>query len=92
MLELILTDIELHENLANDNTFDVWYNKETGRFIAKEKGGSREFRYKLDGDFETIAKKYRQEILTYRLGRVTPEDVVTIGDIFMIGIFIEIIL
>ena len=46
----------------------------------------------LDGDFETIAEKYREEILAYRLGSVTAEDVVTIGDIFMIGIFIEIIL
>lgn len=92
MLELILTDIELHENLSNGNTFDVWYNNETGTFIAKENKGNRTFKYKLDGDFETIAEKYREEILAYRLGRVTAEDVVTIGDIFMIGIFIEIIL
>ena len=92
MLELILTDIELKENVTNDNTFDIWHNDQTGTFIAKENNGNRTFKYKLDGDFEKIAEDHRQEILEYRLGKVTPEDVVTIGDVFMHGKFIEIIL
>ena len=92
MLELILEDIELAENITNGNVFDVWHNDETGTFIAQEVDGVRTFKYKLDGDFEKIAEDHRQEILEYRLGRVTPEDVVTIGDVFMHGKFIEIIL
>jgi hypothetical protein len=91
-MELILQDIELAENTKNANVFDVWYNDTTGTFIAQEVDGVRTFRYKVDGDFETIAKEHRQEILAYRLGRVTPEDEVTIGDVFMHGKFIEIIL
>ena len=91
-MELIEQDIELVENTTNDNTFDVWYNNQTGTFIAKENNGNRVFKYKLDGEFETIAKEHRQEILEYRLGRVTPEDVVTVGDIFMHAKYIEIIL
>jgi hypothetical protein len=91
-MELILTDIELAENKSNDNTFDVWYNDLTGTFVAYEKNGNRKFRYKLDGEFEDIAKNYRQEILEYRLGRVTADDEVTVGDVFMHGKFIEIIL
>ena len=91
-MELILTDIELAENKRNDNTFDVWYNDQIGSFVAIENGGDRKFRYKLDGDFEEIAREHRQEILEYRLGRVTADDEVTIGDVFMHGKFIEIIL
>lgn len=91
-MELIEQDIELAENTTNDNTFDIWYSNQTGTFIAKENNGNRVFKYKLDGDFEEIVRKHRQEILVYRLGRVTPEDVVTVGDIFMHAKYIEIIL
>ena len=77
-MELILTDIELHENKTNDKTFDVWYSDLTGTFVAYENNGNRKFRYKLDMDFDIIAKQYRQEILEYRLGNVTADDEVTI--------------
>ena len=92
MMELILEDIEIVENTTNGNVFDVWYNNETGTFIAQEVDGVRTFKYKLDGDFEKIAEDHKQEILEYRLGNVTADDEVTIGDVFMHGKFIEIIL
>jgi hypothetical protein len=92
MLELILTDIELKENVTNDNTFDIWHNDQTGTFIAKENNGNRTFKYKLDGDFETIAKNHRQEILEYCLAVVLPTETVSIGDIFVHGKYLEIIL
>ena len=89
-LELILTDIELADNTTNDNTFDVWYSKNAKTFLAIEnvKGG-RTFKYVPSGDLEEIAINNRQEILKYRLGRVTPQDEVTIGDIFMHAKFTE---
>ena len=91
-MELILQDIELAENTKNGNVFDVWYNFETGTFIAQEVDGVRTFRYKLDGDFETIAREHREEILEYCLAVVLPTEEVSIGDIFVHGKFIEIIL
>ncbi len=92
-MELILTDIELAENKRNDNTFDVWYNNTTGTFVAIENcSGGRSFTYKQSKEVEDLTQEEQQEILEYRLGRATPEDEVTIGDVFMHGKFIEIIL
>ena len=92
-MELILTDIELAENTKDDNTFDVWYNNTTGSFVALENGtGGRRFRYKLSKEVEDLTIEEQQEILEYRLGRVTADDEVTLGDVFMHGKFIEIIL
>ena len=89
-LELILTDIELADNTINDNTFDVWYSNTDKTLIAIEniKGG-RTFKYKLTDKEESIFRLHRQEILSYRLSVVTPQDEVTIGDVFMHGKFIE---
>ena len=88
--ELILQDIELSENTINDNTFDIWYSNRLQKFVAQEnieKG--RRFIYELKDSEENISKTHRQEILEYRLGKVTPQDQVTIGDIFMHSKFIE---
>jgi hypothetical protein len=88
--ELILQDIELADNTINDNTFDVWFDYQAQVFLAKELCTSgRTFKYIPSGDLEEIAMNNRQEILKYRLGRVTPDDKVTIGDIFMHAKFIE---
>ena len=87
-MELILTDIELADNTTNDNTFDVWYNDKTFIAIENVKGG-RTFKYKFKLPLFFIAKNHSKEILEYRLGRVTPQDEVTIGDIFMHAKFIE---
>ena len=88
--ELILQDIELSENTINDNTFDVLFDYQAQVFLAKELCTSgRTFKYIPSGDLEEIAINNRQEILKYRLGRVTPEDKVTIGDIFMHAKFIK---
>jgi hypothetical protein len=90
--ELILQDIELADNTTNDNTFDVWFDYQAQVFLAKELCTSgRTFKYKPIGDLEEIAINNRHEILKYRLGRVTPEDQVTIADIFMYGQFTELI-
>ena len=88
--ELILEDIELADNTTNDNTFDIWFDYQAQVFLAKELcTNGRTFKYKLKDYVEEIATKHRQEILTYRLGRVTPDDVVTVGDIFMYRKFVE---
>lgn len=87
-LELILTDIELADNITNDNTFDVWYGNNTFIAIENIKGG-RTFKYKLTDKKESIFRLHRQEILSYRLSVVTPQDELTMGDIFMHGNFIE---
>jgi len=92
-LELILQDIELAENTINDNTFDIWYSNRLQKFVAQEnieKG--RRFIYELKDSEENISINHRQEILEYRLGKVTSQDEVTIGDIFMHRTFIEKIL
>lgn len=97
-LELILQDIELsdntiNDNTINDNTFDIWYSNRLQKFVANENvAKGRRFIYELTDTEENISKTHRQEILEYRLGKVTPNDVVTIGDIFMHSKFIEKIL
>ena len=95
-LELILTDIELSENTTNDNTFDVWYNKSAKTFLAVEviekvvgKVTPKQIKYRLLDTYQNISTNHRQEILEYRLCKVTPNDEVTIGDIFMHAKFIE---
>ena len=89
--ELILQDIELADNTINDNTFDIWFDYQAQLFLAKELCTSgRTFKYVPIGDLEEIAINNRQEILEYRLGRVTPQDQVTIADIFMYRKFTKI--
>jgi hypothetical protein len=90
-LELILEDVELIDNTTNDNTFDVYYDDNTKLIHAFENDVDepREFVYKLKGEQDDIAREHRQEILEYCLVRVTPEDEVSLGDIFMHGKFIE---
>ena len=88
--ELILQDIELADNTINDNTFDIWFCKRLNRFIAQENvAKGRIFLYELKDSEENIATNHRQEILEYRLSKVTPQDQVTIGDIFIHSKFIE---
>jgi len=79
----------LAENTTNDNTFNVYHSDDI--FIAQEIGGNRQYTYRLTDDIDTIKLNHREEILKYRLGKITPEDVVTIGDIFMIGKFTKLI-
>lgn len=89
--ELILTDIELADNTTNDNTFDVWYCNKLQKFVANEPiRNGRIFVYALTDTIENIIINHRQEILEYRLGRVTPQDQVTIADIFMYRKFTKI--
>ena len=89
-LELILTDIELNEENTQDSTFDVWSGEENNKrvFIAFENNGGRSYAYRLTDDFNRIAKNYRHEILTYRLGIDYPKnEEVTLADVFMFGRF-----
>ena len=90
-LELFLEQIELADNTTNDNTFDVFYDINTKYMHAFENDVDepREFVYKLKGEQDDIAKEHRYEILKYCLGRVTPEDEVCLGDIFLHAKFIE---
>jgi len=92
-MELILEQIELKENKLNDNTFDVFYNFNTKRLHAFEKGVEegvmREFVFELIGEQDYIAKTHREEILSYCLSKITPDDEVSLGDIFLHGKFIQ---
>jgi len=90
--KVILQNIELADNTTNDNTFDVWFDERNNRFIAIEncKQG-RCFKYALTDSIENIIKDHEYDILKYRLGRVTKDDEVTIGDIFMFRKFNKII-
>lgn len=87
-MELILRGIELNEVGINDDMlFNVHYDAKIKRFVATHIDSSLQLEYDLIGDAEQIAQEHREEILTYRLGRFTNEDVVDIGDIFMYGKF-----
>lgn len=87
----ILEEIELNEINCEGMLFDIYFDSETETFTAKDINGTMVLQYKLDGDEEQIAQEHREEILTYRLGRFTNEDVVDIGDIFMYGKFNKLI-
>jgi len=90
-LELFLEEVELRENTINDNTFDVFYDRNTKLLHAFENDTDepREFVYRLTDDQDTIAEKHRQEILEYCLAVVLPTDSVGLGDIFMHGKYVE---
>jgi hypothetical protein len=90
-MELLLTEIELNEVNCEGMLFDIYFDSETKRFTAKDINGTMVLQYEIDGDEEQIAQEHREEILTYRLGRFTDEDVVEIGDIFMYAKFNKLI-
>jgi hypothetical protein len=89
IMKLILTNIFLNANESENQTFDIWYNSLTEMFFAYEIDGAKRFQFKLKESFESIVQKNREEILEYRLGRITEKDIVSIGDVFMHGKFIE---
>jgi len=89
-MELILEEIELFDNKIDDNLFNVFADT-NGLIVAKEIGGNRTFNYKLKKEQNDIAREHREEILEYRLVRVTEEDEVSLGDIFMHGEHVELI-
>ena len=90
-MHLILEDIELNEERANeDSTFNVYLKCKSSSkpiFVAVENNGTQRFTYELSGDHKLIAKNYRKVILEYRLGKFTDKDKVTLADIFMYGKF-----
>jgi hypothetical protein len=92
-MELFLEQIELKDNTLNDNTFDIFFDVETGLIHAIEndvpKDEAREFVYRLVDDQDKIASEHRDEILAYCLSKVLPSDEVGLGDIFMHGKYIE---
>jgi hypothetical protein len=49
----------------------------------------REFVYELTEDQDEIATKHRDEILSYCLSVVTPDDEVILADIFMHGKYVR---
>lgn len=87
-MELIAQQVELADNKLNDNTFDIMYDDTTKRIHAFENDeidNQREFVYELTEDQDVIATKYRDEILSYCLSVVTPDDEVSLADIFIHG-------
>lgn len=83
----ILEEIELNEVGTNGMLFDIYFDEHSNRFRAKDINGTLTLEYDLIGVAGQIAQEHREEILTYRLGRITEDDIVDIGDIFMYGKF-----
>lgn len=94
-LELFLEQIELKDNTLNDNTFDIFFDVETGLIHAIENDvpsdEAREFVYRLVDEQDKIATEHRQEILDYCLASVLPTDEVGLGDIFCHGKYVTLI-
>ena len=89
-LELILTEIEL--NGSKEGTlYNIFVNKDS-HFLAEELGTNNVIEYKLINTFENIVKHDRLEILEYRLAKVHAKDEVNLGDIFMHGKHVEVVL
>lgn len=92
-MELFLEQIELKDNTLNDNTFDIFFDVETGLIHAIENDvpsdEAREFVYRLVDEQDKIATEHRQEILDYCLATVLPTDEVGLGDIFCHGKYVE---
>ena len=90
-MEKILEAIELNHPSANqDSTYDVFVKDKHAKkptFVAKEVNGTEQLIFELSGDFKLIARNFRKPILTYRLGTITDEDRVSLGDVFMYGKF-----
>ena len=89
-MELILTDIELGIEVQNEelNSFDVWWNKKQNVFVAVNPITKESYRYELTKPIEDILYDDSDEILRSRLSKITKEDEVGIGDIFMYGKYI----
>jgi hypothetical protein len=90
-MHLILEDIELNEERANEgSTFNIYLKYKSApnpTYIAIENNGTQRFTYELSGNHKIIAKNFRKVILEYRLSKFTDEDKVTLADIFMYGKF-----
>jgi hypothetical protein len=94
MKQIILQEIALSDNLANENTFDIHYDFDKNQFHAienVEKGTPREFIYELTDTEENITKNHRQEILEYCICLSKKEDSVGLGDIFVHGKYIKLL-
>lgn len=91
IMELVLTDVELNiETQDKDNNFfDVWFNRKHNIFVAVNPITKESYRYQLTKSIEEVIYEISTNILEYRLSRVTKDDTVGIGDIFMYGKYLE---
>jgi acetylglutamate kinase len=80
----ILTEVEI---AGQEGLFTVMFDGET--FTAKQKGGDKTMKYKMVKSFNRIKKEHRDEILIYRLGKITAMDVVIPSDVFLHGKYIK---
>ena len=88
--ELILEDIFLFDDKEEKDPNDVLCNSDADDFpiiFGVSKDNERVRIWKLSEPQSVIEKKYRYEILKSRLGKVTADDEVSLGDIFMYGKF-----
>lgn len=89
-VELILEEVFLDEDETETDPVNVFCIGETKRpRIFTQNTNGKVVEYKLLVDQDVISKELRDEILKYRLGKVTAEDEVSLGDIFMYGKFVE---
>lgn len=91
---ILSTEIELNENDCEENTFTLTAKKDgvDWLFRAQENcENGRSFYYELLEKFSNLKKSsvFRDEILTYCLGRYTKDDEVTLKDVFLHGGYIK---
>ena len=83
--ELILVEVFLHGDDEEQETTVYAEPVRNGFIYSVNNITGKTLVWRLKEDQDKIAKKYREEILTYRLARYTDEDEVSLGDIFMHG-------
>lgn len=91
--QLLLDEVYLLDDIEEENPVRVYITpKFYNRIFTVVYPNTLIRRFKLTESKKLIASLYRDIILTYRLGKYTDEDEVTLGDIFMMDCFMEEIL
>jgi hypothetical protein len=87
--ELIREQVDINQS---ETTFDIYASDVTGLIYAvSEEPNDPLFIYKLIKPQAEIEVEHRDEILDYCLAKKTPEDEVSLGDIFVHGKYIQLI-
>lgn len=88
-LELILEEIELFDS-KNSMLYDVYMDR-NNKFYARNKETNEVLIYEYIKPYDEIIKEHREQILNYRLFKVTKDDEVCPADIFMHGGYVSLV-
>ena len=88
-LELIETEIFLHDDENESNPCNIYVDGDIAGSLSDVRYYAVDFEFKVrEFKIKESIDNASERILEYRLGKVTPEDTLTLGDIFMQGEFI----